>query len=86
MKNGVQRLSCQELVELVTDYFEGALSPEDVARFNAHVAPCDGCSMYLEQMRRTIELTGTLKPDQVGPRAEAALLDAFRDWNTQRGP
>ena len=80
MNNGVEQLSCQELVELVTDYFEGALSPEDVARFDAHVEPCDGCSIYLDQMRTTIELTGTLKPDQVGPRAEAALLNAFRNW------
>ena len=83
MSNGVEQLSCQELVELVTDYFEGALSPEDVARFDAHVEPCDGCSIYLEQMRTTIQLTGTLKRDQLEPRAEAALLDAFRDWNAR---
>lgn len=81
MSNGVEQLSCQELVELVTDYFEGALSPEDEARFEAHVEPCDGCSIYLEQMRTTIQLTGTLKRHQLEPSAEAALLDAFRDWN-----
>jgi anti-sigma factor RsiW len=47
-------MSCRELVELVTDYLEGALSPEDVARFEAHVAGCPGCAAYLEQMRTTI--------------------------------
>ena len=83
MNNGVEQLSCQELVELVTDYFEGALSPEDAARFDAHVEPCDGCSTYLQQMRTTIKLTGTLEPDQVEPRARTALLDAFRDWNAR---
>jgi anti-sigma factor RsiW len=83
VNDGVEQLSCQELVELVTDYFEGALSPEEVARFEAHVKPCDGCSTYLEQMRMAIELTGKLKPGQVGPRAETALLDAFREWNAR---
>jgi hypothetical protein len=79
----IEQLSCQELVELVTDYFEGALSPQEVARFEAHVEPCDGCSTYLEQMRMAIELTGQLKPGQVGPGAEAALLDAFREWKAR---
>jgi anti-sigma factor RsiW len=50
-------MSCQELVELVTDYLEGALPPEDVARFEAHVAACPGCEAYLEQMRTTIAVT-----------------------------
>jgi anti-sigma factor RsiW len=86
VNNGVEQLSCQELVELMTDYFEGALSPEDVARFDAHIEPCDGCSTYLEQMRTTIELTGTLERGQIEPRAGAALLDAFRDWNARLGP
>jgi anti-sigma factor RsiW len=75
-----EELSCQELVELVTDYFEGALPPELRERFDAHIAHCSGCSTYLEQMRTTIELTGTLTPDQVSPEAEASLLAAFRGW------
>jgi anti-sigma factor RsiW len=83
VKDGVEKLSCQELVELVTDYFEGALSPEEVARFEAHAEACDGCSTYLEQMRMAIELTGKLEPGEVEPRAEAALLDAFREWKAR---
>ncbi len=58
----VEALSCQELVELVTDYLEGALSPADLRRFEDHIAGCDGCTEYLAQFRRTIELTGTLTP------------------------
>jgi anti-sigma factor RsiW len=71
-------MSCRELVELVTDYLEGALAPEDVARFEAHVAACPGCEAYVEQMRATIEVTrasGGVEPSAVSP-----LLDAFRDW------
>ena len=76
-------MTCRELTELVTDYLEDALPPEERACFEAHVEPCDGCSKYLEQMRTTIELTGRLTPEQLSPDAEAALLGAFRDWHTR---
>jgi len=75
-----EQLSCQELVELVTDYLENALPAEERARFERHLAGCDGCTAYLEQMRTTIELSGRLTPEQLDPAAEAALLGAFRDW------
>ena len=78
-----EQLDCQELVELVTDYLEGALPPEDRARFEAHIVPCDGCRTYLEQIRTTIVLTGRLTPEQLDPRAEAALLGAFHDWKSR---
>jgi anti-sigma factor RsiW len=77
-------LSCQELVELVTDYFEGALSRDERARFEAHIGGCDGCSAYLEQMRRTIELVGRLSEDSLPPGSEQALLEAFRGWTRTR--
>ncbi len=74
------QLSCQELVELVTDYLEGVMPDELVQRFERHVESCKGCRIYLEQMRETIRVTGTLNPEQVTPEAEAALLAAFRGW------
>ena len=73
-------IPCCELVELVTDYLEGALSPQQHARFEHHIAGCDGCTAYLEQMRETIRLTGTLREQQISPDARAALLHAFRGW------
>jgi anti-sigma factor RsiW len=76
-----EQLSCQEFVELVTDYLEGALSPEDAARFEGHIGRCTGCAAYLEQIRETIELTGRLTPESLSPEAERTLLDAFRDWH-----
>jgi anti-sigma factor RsiW len=78
----VEQLSCQELVELVTDYLEGALSAEQRARFDTHLEPCRGCTAYVEQMRTTIELVGRLTPEYVSPEAEAALLGVFRDWKS----
>jgi anti-sigma factor RsiW len=83
MTETVATLSCQELVELVTDYLEGALPAEDRARFDAHIDACDGCTRYLAQIRVTIELTGRLTLEQLDPAAEAALLEAFRDWKAE---
>ena len=60
MSVDVAQLSCQELVELVTDYLEGALAPEEAARFEAHIGRCTGCAAYLEQFRQTIVLAGRL--------------------------
>jgi anti-sigma factor RsiW len=76
----MQQLSCQELVELVTSYFEDALPADERAEFERHITGCDGCREYVEQMRATIELAGSLSPADVSPEAERELLAAFRDW------
>jgi anti-sigma factor RsiW len=80
MSIGLAHLNCRELVELVTAYLEGDLSSGERKRFEAHLSACDGCTMYVEQMRRTIERTGALSVDDVPQDAEEALLRAFRDW------
>jgi anti-sigma factor RsiW len=76
-----EAFSCQELVELVTDYLEGALSPADLRRFEEHIATCDGCTEYLRQLRETIRLVGAITQEDVSPEAEAELLAVFRSWN-----
>ena len=76
----VEALSCQELVELVTAYLEGALSPDEHRRFEGHLASCGTCRVYVEQMRATIRLAGRLTPDAIPPEGEQELLEAFRSW------
>ena len=78
--NTYEDLSCQELVELVTDYLEGALPPDLHERFDQHIAHCTGCQAYLAQMRATIRATGQLTVEAVSPEAERALLEALRGW------
>jgi predicted anti-sigma-YlaC factor YlaD len=73
-------LTCKELVELVTDYLEGALSPTDRARFEEHLSMCTGCRNYVEQLRDTLRLVGTLTEDHLSPRVRDDLLGAFRTW------
>lgn len=73
-------LTCRELVDLVTDYLEGAMPASERDRFAAHLAACDACTEYVEQMRTTLELLGRIEPESVSADAEEALLAAFRDW------
>ena len=74
-------LACRELVELVTDYLEGRLSPGDRARFQAHLAECEHCETYLEQMRQTVRALGRLPEETLSADARDALTAAFRDWS-----
>jgi anti-sigma factor RsiW len=77
-------LACQELVELVTAYFDGGLSRADRRRFRRHIEGCDNCSAYVEQMRVMIEASGRLTEDDVDPAAREELLEAFRGWKDSR--
>jgi anti-sigma factor RsiW len=79
--NPVDDLSCQELVELITDYLEGALAPETRARVELHLGGCDGCASYLDQMRDTIRIVGALREEDLDPRLRDELVGAFRGWH-----
>jgi anti-sigma factor RsiW len=74
-----REMTCKELVELVTTYLDGTLRGRRLRRFEAHLAGCDGCTAFVEQMRRTIQLTGRLTEEQVPEEQRATLLAAFRD-------
>jgi anti-sigma factor RsiW len=78
-------LTCQELVELVTEYLEGGLGVGERARFEEHVAACPPCQAHLDQLRRTIEVVGLLREEALTPAAEADLRSAFRAWKQGSG-
>jgi anti-sigma factor RsiW len=73
-------LTCQEMVELVTDYLEGRMDGDTRARFEEHVAICDACTLYIEQMRITIVALGRIPAETISQEAEDELLAAFRNW------
>jgi predicted anti-sigma-YlaC factor YlaD len=77
-------MTCQELVELVTEYLEGTLAHADTMRFEEHIAHCQFCSRYLEQMRMTITTIGRVEVEAISPEARATLLAAFGDWHAER--
>lgn len=78
-------LACNELVELVTDYLEDALPQSERSRIDHHIATCDGCTRYIEQIRETITAAGRLTPDDVPAPVVDRLLAVFRA-SRSRGP
>jgi len=76
-------IACRELVELVTDYLEGAMPRRDRRRFERHIRGCEHCGAYLEQIRETIERAGRLGVEDLDPAARDALLGAFRGWRLE---
>jgi anti-sigma factor RsiW len=79
-----EEINCQELVELVTDYLEGALELADLRRFEEHLAACGKCTEYMAQLRATISAVGQITPDDLSPEAESELLEVFRDWTRKQ--
>jgi anti-sigma factor RsiW len=74
------RLTCREVVELLSDYLEDGLSAGERARVDAHLATCPDCLAYLTQLRTTIGALGRLREDDVPRPMLARLVDAFRGW------
>jgi len=73
-------LDCNELVELVTAYLDGALDPDTRARFDSHLLDCDGCENYLQQFRETVRTVGKITDNELDPAFRNRLLDAFKDF------
>jgi anti-sigma factor (TIGR02949 family) len=79
-RSGGEELDCKDVVEAVTDYLEGVMAPHDRRRFDRHLAACEGCQDYLEQLHKVIRVVGRPAVAAVPPETMAGLLRAFRDW------
>jgi len=73
-------LTCKELVELVTDYFEDRLPLHENRRFELHVCSCTGCRVYLAQMRALVRAAGRLAERDLPGAVREDLLQTFREW------
>ena len=82
MAESPDHITCREVVELVTEYLERALSADETALFEQHLNFCDGCQWYVEQMRGTIEAAGRIAEEDIALEDRARLLAAFRGWRT----
>lgn len=76
----VSDLTCREMVQLVTDYLDGSMPMADRARFERHLMGCEGCEIYLDQVKTTIRVTGALEEDSIPAEQLEALTRAFRSW------
>jgi anti-sigma factor RsiW len=76
-------LACRQVVEMVTDYLEGALSRSERRRLEAHLAGCEHCAEYLRQIRATIRLTGRVLSEDLTPEMSEELTDIYRRWRAE---
>ena len=74
-------ISCQEVVEIVTDYLEGQLDEAIRTELEAHLALCPGCDLYLDQMRATIDELGHVPVESLSEQAQSDLMSAFRTYH-----
>ena len=80
MAESAEHLSCQEVVELVTEYLDESLSTEEMSLFEQHLNFCEGCVWYVEQLRTTVEVLGEVREEDISPEIKDRLVDAFRNW------
>lgn len=73
-------LACQQAIELMTDYLDGALSRRQRRRLETHLRACPNCSQYLEQIRITVRLSGEIEPTDLPPEAVEDLTRLYRQW------
>ena len=74
---------CQEMVELITDYLEGSLTRSERRRFEAHIAACEHCSAYLDQMRLVVAATGQLRAADLTLEMREEFSEIFRRWQSE---
>jgi anti-sigma factor RsiW len=74
-------ISCADALELMTDHLEDALSAADATRMRAHLAGCEPCSVFLDQLRATVAVVQDAGPEHefpVDPERVESLVDLFR--------
>ena len=75
--------TCKEVVELASEYVEGAMAPDEAVLFELHLNFCDGCYTFVDQVRAAAALAGRLAEEQVPEETRLKLVDAFRDWRRE---
>jgi anti-sigma factor RsiW len=73
-------MPCRVLIEVITDYLEGGLSPEDRTRFEEHLEACSACRMYVDQFETVIRTLGRIDDEQLDPELRDGLVAAFADY------
>ena len=76
-------IPCQQVVEMISDYLEGALPAGDRRRLEHHLAGCPHCSAYLAQMRETLRLAGRLVPEDLSAEMQREFSDVYRRWRSE---
>lgn len=78
-----KELSCSEFVEHASGYLEGTLSRREFKRLEAHLSVCEPCTIYLEQLRKTLDISKNIKPEPLPSHFKEDLVTVFTQW---KGP
>lgn len=73
-------MTCQDLVEIVTDYVEGRMPPAQRTELEQHLVTCPACVAYIRQIRATIQVAGRVTEESIPEETKDRLLEAFRAW------
>ncbi len=84
MRLRTRDIVCQQAVELMSDYLDGALPRRQRRRLERHLAGCDACTGYLEQLRATITLVGSATPEDLDPEVVDGLTEVYRRFRGER--
>ena len=86
LREDAMKLSCRELVDLVTEYDEDVLQGDRRRQFEAHLQLCVGCQHHLDQMHEASHVAERLRQEEVAPETRAKLMQLFRDWKAGEAP
>jgi predicted anti-sigma-YlaC factor YlaD len=81
----VDEIVCREFAELATDYLEGAMPDETLELVEEHLAMCDWCRDYLDQIETTARVVAAAPAAEPPPATLDALVGAFRTRTAGEG-
>jgi anti-sigma factor RsiW len=82
----VEHVTCQQFVDILTDYLEGVVDPRLRADIERHIVICRGCANYAEQMRSTIDILARAAGEDASGDGSGELVGLFRRWRDEREP
>jgi anti-sigma factor RsiW len=58
-------IHCRQVIDLILNYLEGTLAPEERRAFEAHIAACRNCWRFLKSYRETVALGQQLRAQEI---------------------
>lgn len=79
-------MKCEELLQWLNEYVDGAVDPAICAEFEKHLAGCNPCQIVVDNIRKTITLYRAGEPYELPPEFQERLHRLLREkWKQTRG-
>ncbi len=76
--------NCRKTIDLLADFLDGVLSPEDDAALRAHMANCPKCIEFLESYRGTSRIIREVTDVEMPEDLEQRLLSFLEQRDRRR--